>query len=332
MKIYLVEGQQKQLQLAKSYPLGRKDKDFLDIKYNKLYTQGRISFLDKLTLIIYLVFIVQQLVNSKKKGQVVVNLQLVNVVTILDIYPLLDQDNIIGDLTGKKQLTVFNAIGFFHQLPVAYKHQNRIVVISLHSLKRLNIVLIGFKNSPAFIQRFIDCLFQGKEKFVRAYINNIVIFSETKEEHLQYLKEVIEVLDKARVYISTPKSFAIYLLVQLLRYIVNSKGVAKTDNYITIFKKLKFPNTLDDLEHYLSIARQLRKGILQYTIKSALLQDQKTKILAKGREDSTLPQGKAKNAYKAYISKARFVPIQEELDSFCLLQEHLCTQYFLYHY
>ncbi len=114
IKIYLVEGQQKQLQLAKSYSLGREDKDFLDVEHNKLHAQGRISFLDKPTLIVYLVFIVQRLVNSKKKGQVIVNLQLVNAVTILDIYPLLDQDDIIGDLTGKKWLTVFNAIGFFY--------------------------------------------------------------------------------------------------------------------------------------------------------------------------------------------------------------------------
>ena len=112
IKIYLVEGQQKQLQLAKSYPLGCKDKDFLDVEHNKLYAQGRMSFLDKPTLIACLVFIVQRLVNSKKKGRVVVDLRLVNAVTILDIYPLLDQDNIIGDLTGKKWLIVFNAIGF----------------------------------------------------------------------------------------------------------------------------------------------------------------------------------------------------------------------------
>ena len=192
--------------------------------------------------------------------------------------------------------------------------------------------MMGFKNSPAFAQRFMDRLFRGKERFVRAYIDDIVIFSETKEEHLQHLQSVMDVLDKARVHISAPKSFAAYPAVRLLGYVVDSEGVAKTDDRIAAFKKIKFPETLDDLEHYLGMAGWLRKGIAWYAIKSAPLQERKNKMLAAGREDGTLPQGKAKSARKAYTSKARFEPTPEELESFRQLQEHLCTQYFLFHH
>ncbi|AEO57221.1 hypothetical protein MYCTH_2060854, partial [Thermothelomyces thermophilus ATCC 42464] len=98
--------------------------------------------------------------------------------------------------------------------------------------------------------------------FIRAYIDDIIIFSKTEEEHLKYLYTVYEILNKAYIYIGIAKSFIGYLAVKLLRYIVNGKGIAKTDDHIIAFKKLKFPDTLDSLEHYLRIARWLRKGIL----------------------------------------------------------------------
>ncbi|AEO69131.1 uncharacterized protein THITE_2052584, partial [Thermothielavioides terrestris NRRL 8126] len=75
------------------------------------------------------------------------------------------------------------------------------------------------------------------------------------EEYLKYIKTVLNILNKVYIYILVEKSFVAYLSVRLLGYIVNSEGVAKMDNKITIFKKLKFLDTLETLEQYLSIAR-----------------------------------------------------------------------------
>ncbi|AEO62807.1 uncharacterized protein THITE_2042428, partial [Thermothielavioides terrestris NRRL 8126] len=83
---------------------------------------------------------------------------------------------------------------------------------------------------------------------VYAYINDIIIASKDIEEYLKYIKTVFDILDKVYIYISIEKSFVAYLSIRLLSYIVNGEGVAKTDNRITIFKKLKFSNTLEALE------------------------------------------------------------------------------------
>ncbi|AEO54383.1 hypothetical protein MYCTH_2028710, partial [Thermothelomyces thermophilus ATCC 42464] len=85
------------------------------------------------------------------------------------------------------------------------------------------------------------------------YIDNIIIFSKIEEEYLEHLYTIYKILNKAYIYISTTKSFIRYLAIRLLRYIINSKGIIKTDDYITTFKKLKFLDTLDSLEHYLGI-------------------------------------------------------------------------------
>ncbi|AEO63392.1 uncharacterized protein THITE_2038751, partial [Thermothielavioides terrestris NRRL 8126] len=89
---------------------------------------------------------------------------------------------------------------------------------------------------------------------VYAYIDDIIIASKNIEEYLKYVETVLDILDKVYIYILVEKSFVAYPSVRLLSYIVNGEGVAKTNDRIAIFKKLKFLNTLETLEQYLSIA------------------------------------------------------------------------------
>ncbi|AEO64905.1 uncharacterized protein THITE_2046104, partial [Thermothielavioides terrestris NRRL 8126] len=83
---------------------------------------------------------------------------------------------------------------------------------------------------------------------VYVYIDDIIIVNKNIEEYLKYVKTILNILDKVYIYILIEKSFIAYLLVRLLSYIVNGEGVAKIDDRITIFKKLKFPNTFETLE------------------------------------------------------------------------------------
>ncbi|AEO70772.1 uncharacterized protein THITE_2057917, partial [Thermothielavioides terrestris NRRL 8126] len=80
------------------------------------------------------------------------------------------------------------------------------------------------------------------------YIDNIIIVSKNIEEYLRYIEIFLNILNKVYIYILVEKSFITYLLVRLLSYIVNSEEVAKIDDKITIFKKLKFSNTFNTLE------------------------------------------------------------------------------------
>ncbi|AEO65289.1 uncharacterized protein THITE_2047525, partial [Thermothielavioides terrestris NRRL 8126] len=89
---------------------------------------------------------------------------------------------------------------------------------------------------------------------VYIYINDIIIASKNIEEYLKYIKIVLNIFNKVYIYISIEKSFIAYSLIRFLSYIVNSKRVAKIDDRIAIFKKLKFPNIFKTLEQYLSIA------------------------------------------------------------------------------
>ncbi len=332
MRIELVDGWQNQRRNIKAYPLGRKDREFIDKEHGKLHDNGKIRFMDKPSPIACPLFVVWRTVDGKPKGRAVVDLRPLNKIAVPDVYPLPDQDDIIGGIAGKRYITILDAAGFFHQLPVHPDHQDRMVMISPRGLEQSNVVLMGFKNSPAFAQRFMDRLLRDYRDFVKAYIDDICIFSDTAEEHLQHLETVLRILEESRIHISAAKSFAAYPSVKLLGYTVDGNGIQRTEDRIEAFRKLKKPETLLELETYLGMAGWLRTSIPWYNVKVGPLQARKTALFREGRTTGELPAGASKNARTAYTRKTKWTMTEEETESWNLLQTHLGDQMLLYHH
>lgn len=49
-------------------------------------------------------------------------------------------------------------------------------VVSLRGLEVSSVALVGFENSPAYAQRFMDHLLRPLDKFAKAYIDGVVVF------------------------------------------------------------------------------------------------------------------------------------------------------------
>ena len=57
----------------------------------------------------------------------------------------------------------------------------------------------GVRNSPAVFQTLTDRVLKGFGKFVRAYMDDLIILSDFWEEHVQHVWEVMTALRKARL-------------------------------------------------------------------------------------------------------------------------------------
>ncbi len=113
----------------------------------------------------------------------------------------------------------------------------------------------------------MDCLFFMHYIFIQAYINNIIIFSNNFNIYVKYIKIIINIFNKGKVYINALKSFVAFLLVQLLKYNINNKNVTKINNRIKIFKKLEILYIFKAFKIYIKIASQLGYKIIQFNYK-----------------------------------------------------------------
>ena len=133
----------------------------------------------------YPVFVVwKTMPNGKRKGRVVVDLRGLNQLAQTDVYPIPLQSDIIAAVQGCQYITVIDCASFFYQWRVATDDRHKLTVITHRGQESFNVAVMGYKNSPSYVQRQIDGILRPFRDFVRAYINDIVIFSRTLDEYL----------------------------------------------------------------------------------------------------------------------------------------------------
>ena len=88
--------------------------------------------------------------------------------------------------------------------------------------------------------------------FARTFINDIVIYSDSLEDHLGHLETIFSTFCKKNIAIAPTKSFVGYPGVELLGFHVDSFSLTTTRKKVEAFRQLVFLGTLKALEHYIS--------------------------------------------------------------------------------
>ena len=133
-----------------------------------------------------------------------------------------------------------------------------------------------YRNSSAYVQWMIDKVLWEQHEFAQAYMNNIVIFLSTLNEHLQYLDSIFKMLSEKNICLFSKKSFLDYLSVKLLSQRVDTLRLTTVMKKLTAIIWLKFSRSLSSLKRYLDLTEYLWQYILKYAVISKSLQEWKT--------------------------------------------------------
>lgn len=104
-------------------------------------------------------------------------------------------------------------------------HRERFSIISHWGLEQSKVALMGYKNSPAHVQRFMDYTLKKLREFAGAFVD-IVIYSNTAQEHLMHLEAVCTIFAERQLALAPLKSFLGYPSVQLLAAPVGKNAAA----------------------------------------------------------------------------------------------------------
>lgn len=132
-----------------------------------------------------------------------------------DAYPMPIQADIIAALAGCTFISTMDCASFFYQWKVLPEHQSRLTVSSHRGQETFRCAVMGFRNSPAYVQRIIDTILRDERSFARTYIDDIVIFSKSFSEHLKHIEQVCRKLEYFNIHLSPQKCFLAYPSVAL---------------------------------------------------------------------------------------------------------------------
>ena len=313
---------------ARVYPVGPKDRGIIDQTFDKLHQQGRLEWTKSHTPFSFPCFVVWKNTMEGPKGRVVIDIRALNKITVPDAYPIPVQSEILALLFGCPYISTVDCASFFYQFLVKRKHRHRLTVATHRGQETFNCALMGYRNSPAYVQRMIDRVLRKHRAYARAYIDDIVIFSHSLEEHLQHLRAVFAELLKFNICLSPKKSFLGYPSVQLLGQKVDALGLATDKEKLAAIARLCFPRNLRQLDHYLGLTGYLRQYIPYYSAVAKPLQDRKTRLYKILRERRI-----AGNARKREAGKTKVMyPTVQEFESFNMLQKLFTKPDILHHF
>lgn len=203
--------------------------------------------------------------DGTQKLRLVIDYKKLNAKTIAYKYPIPDCNVILSNLGKSKYFSTIDLESGFHQI-LMKKDDIGKTAFSVNNGKYEFVRLpFGLKNAPSIFQNAMDDIlrkFIGK--FCHVYIDDIIVYSETLNEHIEHLEIVIDTLREANMKISLEKSRFFETQVEFLGYVV-AFGVIKTDpNKIDTIRDYPLPKTLRQLRSFLGMIGYYRKFIRDY--------------------------------------------------------------------
>ncbi|GJY18196.1 putative reverse transcriptase domain-containing protein [Tanacetum coccineum] len=120
----------------------------------------------------------------------------------------------------------------------------------------------GLTNAPAVFMDLMNWVCKPYlDKFLIVFIDDILIYSKTKEEHDAHLRLILELLKKEELYAKFSKCDFWLSKVQFLRHVIDSEGIHVDPTKIESIKDWESPKTLTEIRQFLGLAGYYRRFI-----------------------------------------------------------------------
>ncbi|GET02908.1 pol polyprotein [Rhizophagus clarus] len=136
----------------------------------------------------------------------------------------------------------------YWQIKVKAEDQEKTAFITKFGTYEFKVMPFGLCNAPATFQRTMDKVLGNlKEKFVMVYLDNIIIYSKTFQEHLQHIEEVFDKIRQANFRLKAEKCHFGAKELQFLGHVVGEEGIKPDPEKIDKIVNYPIPANIRDL-------------------------------------------------------------------------------------
>jgi len=190
-----------------------------------------------------------------------------NAATIPAEFPIPRQSNILASLSGAQVLSSLDALSGFTQLELAEEDIEKTVFRTHRGLFQFRRLPFGLRNGPLIFQRVMQgILAPYLWIFCLVYINNIVIYSKSYEEHLSHLDQVLATIEKVGITLSLKKYHLFYGSILLLGHKVSRLGLSTHAEKVKAIVELERPRKLSQLQAFLGMVVYFSTFIPYYAL------------------------------------------------------------------
>ena len=149
-----------------------------------------------------------------------------NANTIKRSSPLPDIDGILRRVARGKFRSILDGQDAYEQIRIIPEHVNRSAVTTPDGNMVSNVIQQGDCNAPATYQALMNHLFSAYiGRFLDVYLDDIIIYSDTLEDHVRHVKIVIDILQKEKLYLGEKKIHFLCKEMRVLGRLVDDNGI-----------------------------------------------------------------------------------------------------------
>jgi hypothetical protein len=188
-----------------------------------------------------------------------------NTMTVRDAYPIPRIDDTLDSLQEAKSVSTLDLRSGYWQVEMDNESKEKTAFITHKGLFEFNVMPFGLTNALATFQRLMDIVIAVlKWQCCLVYIDDIVIYSPTFEQHLIDLEKVLLALKEANLTLKVTKCQFCRPELRYLGHINTKKGIKPDPELIKTIIDFPQPKTIKDVQSFLGLTGYYRRFIKDY--------------------------------------------------------------------
>src|SRR5271170_5250797 len=168
-------------------------------------------------------------------------------------------------LVGSCYFTKINLHSGYHQIRIREEDINKTAFRTRYGHYEFLVMPFGLTNAPATFMTLMNNIFhEFLDQFVIIYLDDILIYNKTKEEHLKHVHLVLRKLKKHCLYGKLSKYEFIKDKVEYLEHYISAKGISVDHRKVEAVKSWPISTNIFELRSFLGLASYYRKFVKDF--------------------------------------------------------------------
>ena len=192
-----------------------------------------------------------------------------NGITVKDSYPLPRIDDTLDSLAGARCFSTLDLASGYWQVGLSESAKEKTAFTTSQGLYQFKVLPFGLCNAPSTFERLMERVLQGlRWQMLLVYLDDVIIFSSSIQEHLDRLEIVFSKLKEAGLKLKPKKCHLFQREVLYLGHIVSPIGISTDPSKIEAIKNWPTPRDASDVRSGLGMFGYYRKFIRDYSKKA----------------------------------------------------------------
>jgi len=190
-----------------------------------------------------------------------------NAVTIKDSYPLPLYMLFFEQVRGAEYFSKLDLKSAYNLIRIREGDEFKTAFRTRKGQYEYLVMPFGLTNAPAVFQRFINFVMSDfLDKFVVVYLDNILIYSNSLDEHIDHVSKVLQALQDNYLLVKLEKCVFHVKEIEFLGHIITGKGIKTDPAKIAVVKDWPVPTSIKEVQSFLGFCNYYRRFIKNFSI------------------------------------------------------------------